>query len=214
MIEIRPMIKTFDEAIEQITNYGKPRMALFVDAEIEALVLKGGSIKHPTTISLIKSINSNNMFGHYKSVENLRMVIKDDIYRTKYGLNQDEFNQYKSKMLVFAIERTLTITLRSKDHNPGFVVGKGMEWDLFDGRFNLRIPMTTQAYLNLDKPKVGEPQEDIEVCGPQDPQYTPKCPNCGAEVLEINEHHLILGDPDERHWVCEKVDPGQEKPAT
>lgn len=155
---IEPYIKTFEDAEMQIRDYGKPAMFFFADV-IDALVLVGGSIKHPVAISLIKAMNTNNMFGHYKHVENIRMVIKDGLYRTKYCIDEDDFIGLKASMLNTAIERKITITLRSKNHLPGYIVGKGIEWGLFDGRFNLRIPMMAdnKAYVQIEKPKVEQP---------------------------------------------------------
>ena len=108
MHELKPMIRTFEAALEYIKHYGRPKLYYFNSA-FESIVLSGGSIRHHITISLILSYKTFKDFGTWHCQEHKRLVINDAGYRTKYWLEKDEYSELLSKIQKFAEERGLKL---------------------------------------------------------------------------------------------------------
>ena len=108
MHELKPMIRTFETALEYIEHFGRPKLYYFNSA-FESIVLSGGSIRHHITISLILSYKTFKDFGTWHCQEHRRLVINDAGYRTKYWLEKDEYNELLSKIRKFAEERGLKL---------------------------------------------------------------------------------------------------------
>ncbi len=105
---LKPMVTTFDVALGYIGWYGRPKLYYF-NSVIESIVLSGGSIRHHITISLITSHKVVRDFGDYHYQEDKRLVINDAGYRTKYWIDEDEYNEILSKIQKFAEERGLKL---------------------------------------------------------------------------------------------------------
>jgi len=108
MHELKPMIRTFEAALEYIKHYDRPKLFYFNSA-FENIVLTGGSIRHHITVSLISSYKTYKDFGTWHCQEHKRLVINDAGYRTKYWLEKDEYNELLSKIRKFAEERGLKL---------------------------------------------------------------------------------------------------------
>ncbi len=113
MERIDPYIHTLEDALACIESYGRPHAFYYTDA-IESFGLDGGSLKHPTTISLIHSIAVNHSFGHYHEYDCWRLVIKDGGYRTLYRMDDDEFQAIKVQLLEWCREHQLSIRASSR----------------------------------------------------------------------------------------------------
>jgi len=105
---LKPMITTFEGALGYIGWYGRPKLYYFNSA-FESIVLSGGSIRHHITISLILSHETFKDFGTWHCQEHKRLVINDAGYRTKYWIDEDEYNEILSKIQKFAEERGLKL---------------------------------------------------------------------------------------------------------
>ena len=105
---LKPMITTFEVALSYIKHFGRPKLYYF-NSVIESIVLSGGSIRHHITISLITSHKVVRDFGDYHYQEDKRLVINDAGYRTKYWIDEDEYNEILSKIQKFAEERGLKL---------------------------------------------------------------------------------------------------------
>ena len=108
MYQLKPMITTFEAALSYIEHFGRPKLYYFNSA-IESVVLSGGSIRHHITISLITSHKVVRDFGDYHYQEDKRLVINDAGYRTKYWIDEDEYDELLSKIQKFAEERGLKL---------------------------------------------------------------------------------------------------------
>jgi len=105
---LKPMVTTFDAALNYIKHFGKPRLYYF-NSVFESVVLSGGSIRHHITISLILSYKTFKDFGTWHCQEHKRLVINDAGYRTKYWLEKDEYDELLLKIRKFAEERGLKL---------------------------------------------------------------------------------------------------------
>ena len=105
---LKPMVTTFEAALNYIKHFGRPKLYYF-NSVIESVVLSGGSIRHHITISLITSHKVVRDFGNYHYQEDKRLVINDAGYRTKYWIGEDEYNELLSKIRKFAEERGLKL---------------------------------------------------------------------------------------------------------
>jgi len=105
---LNPMVTTFEAALSYIEHFGRPKLFYFNSA-FESIVLSGGSIRHHITISLITSHKVVRDFGNYHYQEDRRLVINDAGYRTKYWIDEDEYNELLSKIQKFAEERGLKL---------------------------------------------------------------------------------------------------------
>ena len=105
---LKPMVTTFDAALNYIKYFGKPRLYYF-NSVFESVVLSGGSIRHHITISLILSYKTFKDFGTWHCQEHKRLVINDAGYRTKYWLEKDEYDELLLKIRKFAEERGLKL---------------------------------------------------------------------------------------------------------
>jgi len=108
MYQLKPMVTTFEAALSYIERFGRPKLFYFNSA-FESIVLSGGSIRHHITISLITSHKVVRDFGSYHYQEDRRLVINDAGYRTKYWIDEDEYNELLSKIQKFAKERKLKL---------------------------------------------------------------------------------------------------------
>ena len=108
MYQLKPMITTFEAALSYIERFGRPKLYYF-NSVIESVVLSGGSVRHHITISLITSHKVAKDFGNYHYQEDRRLVINDAGYRTKYWIDEDEYNELLSKIQKFAEERGLKL---------------------------------------------------------------------------------------------------------
>ncbi len=95
------------------------------------LGLDGGSLKHPTTISLIHSVAVNRNFGHHTQYDCWRLVVKDGGYRTLYRLDEDEFKAIKVQILDFCRRQGLSVRASSRVDVPGTITCLALEF--FDG---------------------------------------------------------------------------------
>ncbi|MCD6213390.1 MAG: hypothetical protein J7J46_00250 [Candidatus Desulfofervidus sp.] len=107
---LKPMVTTFEAALEYIKHYGRPRLFYFNSA-FESIVLSGGSIRHHITISLILSHKTYKDFGTWHCLKHKRLVINDAGYRTKYWLDEGEYNELLLKIREFAEEQGLKLKI-------------------------------------------------------------------------------------------------------
>ena len=108
MYQLKPMITTFEAALSYIERFGRPKLYYF-NSVIESIVLCGGSIRHHITISLITSHKVAKDFGNYHYQEDMRLVINDAGYRTKYWIDENEYDELLSKIRKFTEERGLKL---------------------------------------------------------------------------------------------------------
>jgi len=120
MYKIDPYISTYREALDYILNYDHAKLIVYHGSHFR-LVLKGGSLGHPISITLSYAQSSGKNFGRHYTKDN---------YRTKYGLKEDEFCNLLDNFKDVAITKGLKLKAYT-EYRPHNFVEDMLKYGLF-----------------------------------------------------------------------------------